>query len=264
MLNRTSPDRTVAVMARILVPYHIDERLDDLDIPVAPDVAITTAAPAGNDPWDLMTVLYERVADLVAADVGRGERPVVVSGDCTTSLGTVAGLQRAGLDPSIVWFDGHGDVQTPETTASGYLGGYPLRLLVGYRPELISRPLGLRAVPEDRVTLVDARDLDPPEVEYLSTAAIRRCGVPGLTTDALPDGPIYLHLDVDVVDPGALPGLRYPAPDGPSLNAVADALRTVLGTGRVVAFGLACTWHPGHGAADAMRARLGAVLAGWE
>ena len=73
----------------------------------------------------------------------------------------MAGLQRAGLDPAVVWFDGHGDVQSLETTTSGYLGGLPLRILVGYRPELIADALGLRPVPEERAVLVDARDLDP-------------------------------------------------------------------------------------------------------
>src|SRR5829696_5593416 len=122
MLNRTSPDRTVASMARILVPYHIDERLDDFDIPLGSDLSVTVNDADGvgrfDGPWATMAALYEQVAKLVAADVDRGARPIVISGDCTTSLGTVAGLQQAGLDPSIVWFDGHGDVQTPETTAS--------------------------------------------------------------------------------------------------------------------------------------------------
>ena len=52
---------------------------------------------------------------------------VVASGDCLTALGTVAGLQAAGADPAVVWFDAHGDVQTPETTSSGYLAGMSLR-----------------------------------------------------------------------------------------------------------------------------------------
>jgi arginase len=52
-----------------------------------------------------------------------------VLGDCTTALGTVAGLRHAGMDPGIVWFDAHGDVQTLETTASGYQGELPLRPL---------------------------------------------------------------------------------------------------------------------------------------
>lgn len=249
-------------MTRILVPYHIDERLDDLDVPVPVDTVVTIGAPA-PDPWATLTELYELVAARVAGAVRGGERPMVVSGDCTTAIGTVAGLQRAGLDPAVVWFDGHGDVQTPETTASGYFGGYPLRLLVGHRPELIAGRLGLRAVPEHRVTLVDARDLDPPEVRYLASAAIRRCAVPELSAAELPDGPIYLHLDLDVVDSAELPGLRFPAGEGPGFAAVGGALAAVLGTGRVAAFGVGCTWYPGRGAADLTRAHLGRLLAQW-
>jgi arginase len=120
----------------------------------------------------------------------RGNCPVVVSGDCTTSIGTMAGLQRAGVDAGIVWLDAHGDVQTLETTASGYLGGLPLRLLAGYRPELIADRLGLRPVPERQV----------------------------------PEGPLYVHLDLDLIDPGALPGLRYPAAGGASAAEAARAI----------------------------------------
>ncbi|MFZ2044446.1 MAG: arginase family protein, partial [Trebonia sp.] len=98
-----------------------------------------------GDTWARLAALYRQLAGAVSDAVRHGDRPVVVSGDCTTALGTVAGLQHAGIDPGIVWFDAHGDVQTLETTASGYLGGLPLRLLVGYRPELIATDLGLRA-----------------------------------------------------------------------------------------------------------------------
>jgi arginase len=163
-------------MTRILVPYHLDEHLPDLDLPLAADTAITVEL-AGGDVWSRMERLYEVVAGGVAEALRAGSRPVVVSGDCQTSIGTVAGLQRAGADPAVVWFDAHGDLQTLETTASGYLGGIPLRILVGYRPELIAARLGLRPVAQERVVLVDARDLDPPEVTYLESAAIQRSGV---------------------------------------------------------------------------------------
>lgn len=247
-------------MTPILVPYHLDERLTDLDVPVAPDRTVTVDLPEG-DAWSRMARLYEAVATTVAESVRRGARPTVLSGDCTTSLGTVAGLQRAGLDAAIVWFDAHGDVQTLETTTSGYLGGFPLRILVGYRPELIATRLGLRAEAEERVLLVDARDLDPPEVEYLEEAAIRRCGVDDLSADRLPDGPLYLHLDVDVMNPDEIAGLRFPAPGGPGLSPVVEALGRVIGSGRVAAFGVACTWYPGHGAAERIRPRLAPLLA---
>jgi arginase len=240
---------TLQGMTRILVPYHLDEHLPALDVPARPDRTVTAALPRG-DVWSRLAVLYESVAEAVRTATD----PVVISGDCLTALGTMAGLQRAGLDPAVVWFDAHGDVQTLETTASGYVGGLPLRMLVGYRPELISAALGLRTVPEERVVLVDARDLDPPEAEYLDRAAIRRAAVPDVGPDLLPDGPIYLHVDLDVVDPGELPGLRFPAAPGPGLAAVRDAIARVLGTGRVCAVGLACTWYPGRGAAAAIEA----------
>jgi arginase len=242
-------------MSRILVPYHLDEHLPGLDVPITPDTTVEVELPPG-DAWRRMTALYERVAAAVADSVRQGGRPTVVSGDCTTSLGTVCGLQRAGIDPAIVWFDAHGDVQTLETTASGYLGGIPLRILVGYRPELISTAIGLSPVAEQRVLLVDARDLDPPEQEYLARSAVRRCAVDEVSATVLPDGPLYLHLDLDVVDPDDVPGLLFPAPGGPSLPAVAEAIGRVVATGRVAAVGVGCTWRPAHGAG----ARVGPYL----
>ncbi|WP_344246769.1 arginase family protein [Actinocorallia libanotica] len=235
-------------MSVICVPYHLDERLPDFEAPIEADETITLLLPEAGH-WRRMAVLYDTVADSVAKLAGEGDRPVVVSGDCTTSLAVVAGLQRAGISPSIVWFDAHGDVHTPQSTASGYLGGMPLRLLVGANPEVIADLLGLEPVPERRVVLVDARDLDPPEAEYLAGAAITRCQVADVDEPVLPDGPIYLHVDFDVIDSGELPGLLYPAPGGPSLKKVHKAIRRVLDTGRVVAVGGACTWTSGHGAA---------------
>ena len=242
-------------MSRILVPYHLDEHLPELDVPHEPDRTITGNLPDGS-PWERMAALYGNVANAVAEDVRGGGRPVVMSGDCTTSLATVAGLQHAGVEPAIVWFDGHGDVQTLETTASGYLGGMPLRILTGYRPELISNDLGLRPISDDRVVLVDARDLDPPEAEFLTTSAIRRVDVENLVADVLPDGPLYLHLDLDVVTPDELPGLLFPAPGGPGIGAVGAAIGRVVATGNVAATGVGCTWHAGYANGARVRGHL--------
>jgi arginase len=128
------------------VPYHIDEYLPDLDLPLPAGRVITAELQAG-DVWGRLAGLYAAVASAVAATALDGGCPVAVSGDCTTALGTMAGLQQAGVDPAIVWIDAHGDLQTLETTTSGYLGGLPLRLLAGYRPELIADRLGLQPVP---------------------------------------------------------------------------------------------------------------------
>jgi arginase len=246
----------------ILVAYHLDEYLPNLDPPLVPDQSVTVRFH-GDDPWARLAQLQEPLADVVAEVVQRGGRPLILSGDCVASLGSVAGLQRAGRDPAIVWLDAHGDLQTPETTASGYLGGMPLRLLVGYRPELIGQALGLRPVADERVVLVGARDLDPPEVSYLQQAPIRRCEVAELGAENLPTGDIYLHLDADVVDPDELPNLLFPAKDGPGLDPVAQAVGRVLDTGRVVGLTVACTWHGGHGAGEQLRPHLASALTRW-
>ena len=107
---------------------------------------------------------------------------------------------------------------------------------------------------------MSARDLDPPEVAYLAGAPIRRAEVAGLGAAALPGGPLYVHLDLDVIDPADLPGLRFPAPGGPNPGQVADALRMLLATGRVAAVGIACTWYPGHDAAAHVRSHLSQAL----
>ena len=246
-------------MSTILVPYHLDEHLPELNIPVpGPHSVVRTGLP-GGDVWTRLAALYEQVAEAVR---GAGARPAVVSGDCTVSLGVVAGVQRTGVRPGVVWFDAHGDVQTLETTTTGYIGGLPLRLLSGYRPELIGERLGLLPISEDRLVLVDARDLDPAEADYLATAAVVRSTVDNLTASRLPAGPLILHIDLDVITPAELTGMRVPAPGGPSADAVLAAARRVLGTGRVVALDLACTWLPGGQDPTGLRSRLLAELLG--
>jgi arginase len=241
------------VVTVIAVPFHLDEHLPDLEFPLRAERTIAPALPPGT-PWERMAVLHEATATAIAEEAGAGRVPVVLSGDCTTALGVVAGLQRAGRAPRVVWFDAHGDVQTPETSASGYLGGFPVRQLVGGADRTLPGRLGLQPVAEHDVVLVDARDLDPPEAAFLAGSPIRHVPVDEVGA-ALPDGPVYLHVDVDVVDPAELPGLLFPAPGGPALPAVAAAVRAVVAGGGVAAVGFACTYRPG-GGADARLAGL--------
>jgi arginase len=237
-----------AGMYVIEVPYHLDEARPEAGLPLAADETVRVPLAPGGEVWDSLTTLFGAVARAVSRAVSAGQVPVVVSGDCSTALGTVAGLQQAGVDPAVVWFDAHGDVQTLETTSSGYLGGLPVRILTGYRPELVAARLGLRPVPEHRIVLAGARDLDPPEVAYLEQARIQCWEVARLTAEVLPSGPLYVHLDLDVLDPAEVGGLLFPVAGGLQLTQLADTLRMLAGTGRVAAVGVACTWRPGSGA----------------
>ncbi|WP_051037995.1 arginase family protein [Nocardia otitidiscaviarum] len=224
----------------VLVPFHQDEPLAPDAIPM-PGPGYRTVVPELPDGtvWERLVALYREVAATVAAVEGT---PVVLSGDCTVALGTLAGVQRRGIDPAVVWFDAHGDVHTLESSTSGYIGGMSLRLALGVHADLMAEPLGLRPVAAERTVLVDARDLDPGEREYLSTAPVRHCGVDTIT---LPDGPVLLHIDVDVITAEEVPGLLHPVTGGPTRDAVLDAVRRVIATGRVVALDIACPWNPG-------------------
>lgn len=224
-------------MLTMAVPYHLDERLHGFTVGVPIDHEVTADLPAGG-PWERMGVLYEQVA----REVARTSRPlVVVSGDCTTSLGVLAGLQRAGQSPGIVWFDAHADFHTEQTTTSHYLGGMPLAKAVGRGTPAVSAALGAQPVPEARVLLADARDTDPGEHGLLRRSGVHRARVDDVPA-MLPNGALYLHIDLDVCDPHDVPGLLYPAPNGPSVAAVIDAVQVVIASGRVVAVGIAATW----------------------
>jgi arginase len=230
----------------IVVPYHQDERLpaELIPLPARGDYLVHEPALPAGDLWFRLGYLDDGIASQVALAVADGNPTTVVSGDCLVALGTLAGVQRAGIDPALVWLDAHGDVHTLETSTSGYLGGLALRLALGAHPERLADPLGLRFVTEDRVVLVGARDLDPPEEQFLAAGKIRRSTVQSLTADLAPEGPLVLHVDLDVVNPAALPGLLFPAPGGPPVTEVIDAVRRILATGRVAALDIACTWHP--------------------
>jgi arginase len=224
---------------RILVPYHHAEPLPKLaDAFAADDAVIVSKGPAGA----MVTRLYDQAAARVAAS----DEPVVVaSGDCTTALAIVAGLQRRGLSPGVIWIDAHGDFNTPRTTRSGYLGGMALAILTGRTGTSLAASIGLRAVAENACALVGARDLDPAERELLEASAIARIDdVASLADAPLPPPPWYVHLDVDAIDPSELPPLRFPAPGGPSASTVAAALRALASRGPIAGLGLACTFTP--------------------
>lgn len=233
----------------IVVPYHQDERLGGEHIPLPDGAGSQLVAPdlPDGDIYRRLVALDDAVAARIAAAIRADGVARVVSGDCLVAMAALAGAQRAGLDPvdpGIVWFDAHGDVHTLDTTTSGYLGGLALRFVLGAHAELLARPLGVRPVVEQRCLLVDARDLDPPEVAYLAGSAVRRSGVGELDTGSLPDGPLIVHVDLDVVDPGELPGLLFPAPAGPPAAEVVAAVHRILATGRVAVLDIACPWHP--------------------
>ncbi len=230
-------------MTVILSPFHLDERLDG-PWPLAADATIDPALPEGT-PWERMAALAIEIADAVAGALRAAQLPIVLSGDCVASLAVVAGVQAAGVEPTLLWLDAHGDVQSPETSASGYLGGMPIRQLVGGADRTVPDALALRPIDEADVVLLDGRELDPPEAAFLAASRIRHLPLQPVVVPC----PVVLHVDLDVVDAGDAPGLLFPVEDGPSLDMVAAVLRQLVDRNDVVAVSLACTTTERSGAA---------------
>jgi arginase len=227
----------------IVTPWHLDEHIPAFPIPANVTETISPGFPAGPSTGG-MTLRYQAVADAVA----RAARPLLLSGDCPAALGAVAGLQRRHSDLAVVWLDAHGDFNTPAITISGYLGGMALAMLTGRAPEPFGDALGLRPVADTHVVLADARDLDPAERDALTGSRVRRVAADPAAIAAALDGlgrtPVFLHLDIDIIDSTELPGLRFPSGPGPSVAQIEECLAAVCATGDVVAASIACAWLP--------------------
>jgi arginase len=178
---------------------------------------------------------YEEVQRAVAEQVRRavadGVAPIVLAGNCGVSVGVVEGL-AAQDDLAVVWLDAHGDLNTPETTASGFVDGMALAMLTGR----CRTPFpGYRPVPDDQVLLVGARDLDPAEREVLTESRIRLLPARAAEVAAAGFPPqvrrVHLHVDLDVHD-SQLVGRanEYAAPGGPDAAEIRRIVE-VLGAG---------------------------------
>jgi arginase len=168
-------------------------------------------------PWPEAAVVDEGTLDAEIETMGRTlpARPFVLGGSCCAHVGAVRELVRRHGRTGVVWIDSHGDLNTPESSPSGNAWGMPLRMLID----------GGDVAPQD-VILLGARNLDPPEVEFIASAGIRQ------ELGELPEQ-VYVALDLDVIRPGDL-DVFMPEPGGPALGELEQllaSLPTPIGAG---------------------------------
>jgi arginase len=228
----------------ILTPLFLDEPVPGLDSLAGPEWVVNAPALPERSLQARMSVVHEAIAEWVQKTLLAGIRPVSIAGDCCTAIGMLAGLQRSGLDPKLIWFDAHGDFNTAETTPSGFLGGMPLAMIAGRGNLAMPGAVGLKPLAEKHIILTDGRDLDPPEKDLLTHSGVVHLEKPeDLLDQPLPDGPLYIHFDVDVVSLKESPAQNYPAAGGPSAVLLRAAFGRLAETGRVAAVSMA-TWNP--------------------
>ena len=191
-------------------------------------------ALASDVPAEIATAfeLARILSGSVRRAVEQGRLPVVLAGNCMTALGTIAGIRSA--EPGIIWFDAHGDFNTPETTVGGFLDGMALTAATGRCwAQLASSIPGFQPINDRNVLMLGARDLDPleagamnsSEVAWLSPEQLRQSLDSALDALRARVRTVYVHLDLDVLDPSVGKVNSYAAPVGLTL----EELRTTLG-----------------------------------
>jgi len=184
--------------------------------------------------FELNRLLAEQISSTISSKMF----PIVLAGNCNSCLGTIAGIGQNRL--GIVWFDAHGDFNTPETTISGFLDGMGLAMATGrcWRSLLRTIP-GFSPIPESNVLHIGARDLDPEEERLLQQSEIEVV-TPGEEESSIRKAVdtafnklrdkvarVYLHVDMDVLDTGeALPN-HLAVPGGLSVEVVEEVIGMV-------------------------------------
>ncbi|MGH2618891.1 MAG: arginase family protein [Thermomicrobiales bacterium] len=200
-------------------------------------------------------------ARLVAAARRGGQGALLLAGDDTAAIGVVSGLQQAdgaGVSIGVVWVDAHGDFNTPETSVSGILAGMPVAILAGLAGPLWREAAGLAApVPTDRIVLAGTRELDDKESELLRSTDVRVLHAGDLHAEGRFSGVIdwlahrcavlYLHVDLDVLDPRFVPSASTPSANGLTIDELVQTMSVVLKTGKVAAVTVT-SLNPGAGA----------------
>jgi arginase family enzyme len=153
------------------------------------------------------------------------ERPLVLGGCCCAHVGAVEGLGARHDRLAVVWLDAHGDLNTPETSPSGNTWGMPLRMLIDSG-----------AVAAGNVALVGARNLDPPEQEFIEQSGLHT-GAAAVERATAEIDCVYVALDADVLAPGEV-APYMPEPGGATVAEAEGLLRELAGRKTVVGAGL--------------------------
>ena len=193
-----------------------------------------------------------KLADLVEGDVAAGRLPLVLGGDHSQAIGTIAGLTRSRRARServgVLWVDAHTDMNTPETSPSGNIHGMPLATLLGRgAPELVALCGGGPALDPRDVVVFGARDVDATEAPIVRDLGVRVytmseidqrgtavCAAEAIERVLRHTVGVHLSFDLDGVDPSDAPGVGTPVPGGLSLRESHMVCEMVNQTGRLL------------------------------
>jgi len=221
------------------------------------DVRLNAEQEKSYGEWNRMAMANANFADIVREGLQDDLITVGLEANCNDLLGMLSGLKydsdgnarRVGL----VFYDSHGDFNIPETTLSGMLGGMPVAVAAGHALHNLRQTTGLaEPLPMSGIMWGGVRDLDPLEADRFREYEVRQVSVRDIREisdnfrkqfDALADevDVVYVHVDMDVLEPDEVPGHSLTVADGPSSKALAAAIGVMFENPKTVALGIAST-----------------------
>jgi arginase len=179
-----------------------------------------------------LTALQLIAKETTATLESLGDSAILIGGDCGVALAAIPhALRRTHGDTAVLWLDAHPDLNTPQSSPSGAFHGMVLRTLLG---EGLLALLPESPLDAKNVVLAGTRALDEPEAAFVESSGIRLLTPENLTAESLVEAlaatgarNVYVHIDLDVLDPGEFSGLSYPEPFGVSVALLLDVIRAV-------------------------------------
>ncbi len=227
-----------------LTPYFIDTFSGRLLEITEQGWLINNPGLSGVSNYEKMYQYHKGIKSFIYNTVSANKIPINITGDCCSSIPVLAGLQKAKINPIVLWLDAHGDFNTHETSPSGFLGGMPLAMLVGKGDLTLNNAMSLYPINEQDIILSDARDLDPEEEIMLNSSNIKIVrSISELIGCDFGQRPIYLHFDTDILRLEDAPAQNYPAMGGASKDEL-NCLFTHLKTHHNICAITVSTWNP--------------------
>jgi arginase len=240
----------------IVVPYHLDkervgmgrgpeaylnagavEQLRDAGHDVQSEILLVKNEFA--DEKEFLLALNQRIAEKLREAASHNQFPFILSGNCNASIGVIGGAPSHPL--GLIWFDAHGDFNTPATSPSGFFDGMGMAVIAGLCHEEFSKTLGgCLPLTVARMLHLGGRDFDAGELDnfqksgaaLIPAAQLQQTGVaegvkPALKKLAEKTRAVHLHLDIDVLNSQDYPANEYPAPGGLSLEELESAIEAI-------------------------------------
>jgi len=198
--------------------------------------------PTENDMLKKIANINANLAKSVKNAIDENYFPLVLGGNCNNILGILGGVASSKI--GIIYFDAHGDYNTPKISISGFFDGMPLAIATGQcYPDLLTQIGNIGPIPEAYTMHVGARDLDPKERELLENSELKKDTQMSALSSALTKlqsevNEVYLHIDIDVIDPQEAPGVNYRTPNGLSLDEMEKATLMIAEKFRIKAAAL--------------------------